>query len=84
MNISSSRPSPIADENEDSVDSFSIGRRLLHGLLIEGALYGSSALPRLVSNISNIMASVMGMALVAGLLAVYSLTLSLTVMLVRR
>jgi len=33
------RPSPLGEENEDSVDSFSIGRRLLHGLLIEGALY---------------------------------------------
>jgi len=34
------RPSPLGEENEDSVDSFSIGRRLLHGLLIEGAFNG--------------------------------------------
>jgi hypothetical protein len=33
------RPSPIADGDEDSVESFSIGRRLLHGLIVEGALY---------------------------------------------
>lgn len=34
------RPSPIADGDEDSVESFSIGRRLLHGLIVEGALNG--------------------------------------------